>query len=401
MYSVGFNLVNLGLFKYFYFFMELIGTVSGIEILSQKTSLNQYFSSLLHIKSFEIILPLTISYYSFQLISLAVDLKKGKIEERPGLYEYFSYILFFPIMIAGPILRYTEIRKQLDEPVFIKENMFNGIWLVLSGILKKIILSGTVASIIYPVFAKPNEYSGIALLLTSYAFAVHLYLDFSGLTDMARGMAKLLGFNLPENFKAPFFMTGFGDFWRRWHLTFSFWIRDYIYIPLGGSRCSEWRNVYNLVVTFTLGGLWHGANVNYVFWGLLTGILISIERFFNDKGFRLFPSIPYVKPIVSYLFFLNAYMVTWVMFFTRDLKTAFAVLRNIFTFSQGRNLLNVETILYIMLFTFFFHAIQEWPAWFQKFRKKEIFVLPILSLIIILILISNQSGNMDFFYSKF
>ena len=213
---------------------------------------------------FEVILPATISYYTFQLISLSVDIHKKTIETPVSLYDVASYTLFFPVMIAGPITRYKELRANIDSPVLTKEDMFEGVWKILTGITKKVVLSDAIASIIYPIFREPELYSSLSILLTSYFFAIHLYLDFSGLTDTARGLGRLLGFNLPENFKAPFFLNSFSDFWRRWHLSFSFWIRDYIYIPLGGSRVSEMKGYFNLLVTFILGGLWHGASLNFM-----------------------------------------------------------------------------------------------------------------------------------------
>ncbi|MBE7411664.1 MAG: MBOAT family protein [Leptospiraceae bacterium] len=399
---VGVNLFNLILFKYFYFVLELIGQIFGIGVLSEKTELNRYFSSLLNLKVFELVLPATISYYTFQFISLGVDLKKKVISEKVEFFDIASYILFLPVMIAGPILRYKDIRSQFENPTMNEKDMADGLWLILVGIVKKILLSDLIALSIYPVFSKPADYSGLSLLYTSYFFAFHLYLDFSGLTDMARGIGKLLGFSLPENFKAPFFLSNFGDFWRRWHLTFSFWIRDYIYIPLGGSRKGELRTSFNLLITFILGGLWHGASLNFALWGFLTGIFLSIERFFGNLQFmEKIPKIPYLSFGLKYFFVLHIYLISWVLFFTPDVKTALLVMKNIAIMKKGLELTALETGFYVGVFTFLFHSVQEWPDAFRKFEKYKYRILPFGYILVLLVMISNQSGNLDFFYAKF
>ncbi|MCE9500231.1 MAG: MBOAT family protein [Leptospira sp.] len=398
---IGFNLGNLVLFKYFYFGLEIVGQFSGVAILTEKTELNKYFSSLLHLQNFEIILPATISYYTFQFISLGIDLKRGEIGKIPTLYDVASYVLFFPVMIAGPILRFNQLSGQFASPAITKDKMYNGIWLVLLGIIKKVLLSDTISGIIYPLFSHPSDYSGISLLLTSYFFAFHLFLDFSGLTDMARGIGILLGFELPENFKAPFFLNSFGDFWRRWHLTFSFWIRDYIYIPLGGSRVPEFRNYLNFLVTFVLGGLWHGASMNFALWGFLTGLFLSVEKFFEIRNISMLPRIKYIAPALKYVLVLHVYLVSWVLFFTPDVKSGLIVMKNIICFSDGLDLKGKETGIYVALFTLLFHAFQEWPEKFEKFARYKNYFLPVFSVIVILMLFSMTSGNVDFFYSKF
>lgn len=397
--SIGFNLANLFLFKYFYFFLETIGYISGIEILTHKTLLNQYFSNLTHFANFEVVLPATISYYTFQLISLSVDLKKGEIHELISFYDVASYVLFFPVMIAGPITRFKDIVPKMEEPIISREDMREGIWKILLGITKKVALSDSITTIIYPVFKEPENYSGLSILLTSYFFAIHLYLDFSGLTDIARGLGRLLGYNLPENFKAPFLLNSFSDFWRRWHLSFSFWIRDYIYIPLGGSRVSEWRGYFNLLITFILGGLWHGASMNFMMWGFLTGLFLSLERFFELKQIKILPENKF-KPFIKYLFVLHVYMISWILFFTTSLKAGFTVIWRVLTMKDGFPIGNLELGIYVTIFGMLFQLSEEYPEKFQWIQKIKPALLPIFSFIIVL-LILNNSGNKDFFYEKF
>ena len=226
-----------------------------------------------------------------------------------------------------------------------------------------------------------------------------MYLDFSGLTDIARGLGRLLGFNLPENFKAPFFLNSFSDFWRRWHLSFSFWIRDYIYIPLGGSRVSEVKGYFNLLITFILGGLWHGASLNFVAWGFLTGFFLSVERFLEIKQINILPENK-LKPYIKYIFVLHIYMISWILFFTQSLADAFTVMGRMVTFQNGIQMKYIETGVYVLVLGMLFQATEEYPEkflWFQKYKR---LILPIFSFIIVLILLNN-SGNKDFFYEKF
>jgi len=394
------NLSNLILFKYFYFISELIGLSFGIQALTEKPQLDILISRALGLPGFEIALPATISYYSFQLISFAFDLKNGKILQKVNLVNFFVYSLFFPIMIAGPILRYNDFLSQFESLDIDRQKMFDGIYLLLSGIFKKMVLSDGLTSIIYPVFGDPSQYSGSALLYTTYFFGLHLYLDFSGLTDLARGLAMLLGFTLPLNFKAPFFMTGFGDFWRRWHLTFSFWIRDYIYIPLGGSKKGEFRTTLNFIATFTLGGLWHGANLNFALWGMINGTYVALERLLEVKNIKIIPDFKY-KPIFYYLFVLHMDIITWILFFTKDISTAFTVITKILTLKEGSSLLYLESGIYTGVFVLIFHIFEEYPEKIRISTEFKNSLVPILSILIYLFIISKGGSNIDFYYTKF
>lgn len=396
--AVGFNLLNLFFFKYFYFFLQIIGNTLSISQLQSSEEVNLAISSLLGIPSFNIVLPATISYYTFQFISLAVDTKNGKYTQTIGFLDILSYALFFPVMIAGPILRIDQLTSQINSPTIDSNKMTQGFWLIARGLIKKSLIADNLLFIVSPIFQEPTQFSGLSLLLTTYFFGVLLYMDFSGLTDMARGIAKLIGFDLPENFKAPFFMTSFSDFWRRWHLTFSFWIRDYIYIPLGGSRVSEWRIYFNYIITFTLGGLWHGSNMNYALWGAINGFYLGVERFLEQKGWKI-PTF-WGKQIIVYLLVLHLSMITWILFFTSDVSSALTIIERIFTLKSGMLIPEWETGLYGIVFTFLFHLGEDYShkfLWLEKWKK---FILPILGILLFLMLI-EKSGNIDFFYEKF
>ncbi|MBM9575696.1 MBOAT family protein [Leptospira sp. 201903070] len=399
--AVGLNLLNLGLFKYFYLLMEFVGFVFSIPMLQEKTMLDAKLSSAFGLTGFEVVLPATISYYTFQLISLAVDSKREGFNKEISLSGIFSYVFFFPVMIAGPILRYDQVCDQFSAPSITPSKLTEGLWLFLRGLVKKGLLSAAVVPLIAPAFLSPKDYSGLALLLTCFLFAMNLYFDFSGLTDMARGLGKLMGFDLPENFRAPFFFQSFGDLWRRWHLTFSYWIRDYIYIPLGGSRKGELRTSVNFIVTFMLGGLWHGASLNFLFWGLLTGIYLSLERLFEVQKWKILPEIPYVKPTLRYLFVLLVYSISWTFFFTPDFTSAISSIGRILTFQRGQELTGLESGIYMLIFVVLFHISEEWPEKYSVPEKWRARMLPILGLVILFIMVGMNAGNADFFYSKF
>ncbi|PJZ70163.1 acyltransferase [Leptospira perolatii] len=399
--TIGFNVLNLAFFKYFYFIMDSVGGIISSPALQNKVSLDAKISQALGWSGFEIVLPMTISYYTFQFISLAVDKKKGLIEEPISFRGISSYILLFPVMIAGPILRYKDVSGQFDSPRMTSSDLADGLWLILFGLLKKSVLSVLMTGSIFPVFAEPAVFSGWALLRTIYFFAIYLYLDFSGLTDLARGIGRLLGLKLPENFKAPFFMDGFGDFWRRWHLTFSFWIRDYLYIPLGGSRSGTIRTCLNYLVAFGLGGLWHGASTNYLLWGLFTGGYLSAERVMKDLGIRLLPEIPYFTRIVKYIFVLHVYCISWILFFTPSVGAAFDAVARIFTWAGGQALPNWEPCVSALLIAMLFHASEEWPEKFALQDKTKKRLLPFAWIVLLLVLLGTSAGNADFFYGRF
>jgi alginate O-acetyltransferase complex protein AlgI len=228
-----------------------------------------------------IVLPLGISFYTFETISYVVDVYRGRIAAERNPLHYALYIMFFPHLIAGPIVRPRQFlpqvraRKHFDWP-----RLQLGVQLFLRGLLKKAVLADRLAPIVDPIFLDPAKFSSGTLWLGTVAYAVQVYCDFSGYTDMALGCAHALGFKLPQNFNRPYLSASIGEFWRRWHITLSSWVRDYIYIPLGGSREGEWKTYRNLIVTMTALGLWHGAGWTFIVFGLYHGVLLSLERAF-------------------------------------------------------------------------------------------------------------------------
>jgi D-alanyl-lipoteichoic acid acyltransferase DltB (MBOAT superfamily) len=240
----------------------------------------------LHVKrsSLDFILPLGISFYSFEIISLSVDIYRGRIR-CPSFRDYALFVTFFPHLIAGPIMRGSELLPQLDAGgARSAARTRRGAWLFAVGLAKKTIISDyLLLPFVTEVFAVPGAASGPVHLVAIYSFTFQIYFDFSGYTDMARGAACVLGFELPQNFAEPYLSRDIAEFWSRWHVTLSRWLRDYLYVPLGGSRHGSARTLLNLMLTMFLGGLWHGAGLNFVAWGGMHGVFLVVTRLFGSK----------------------------------------------------------------------------------------------------------------------
>jgi alginate O-acetyltransferase complex protein AlgI len=251
--SIFVNIGALALFKYYNFFAEsFISLFSSFGLSASPLFL-------------DVILPAGISFYTFQTLSYTIDVYKGKIKAEKNFVNFSAYVAFFPQLVAGPIERAENLLVQINKTRKICiSDFFIGLRLFGWGLFKKIVVADNLAAISDPIFSNPGAYDSISLVFAVYAFAFQIYCDFSGYTDMARGLAKMMGFNLSINFNLPYFSTSITDFWRRWHITLSSWIRDYIYIPLGGNRKGKTRMYANLLTAMFLCGLWHGAGLNYI-----------------------------------------------------------------------------------------------------------------------------------------
>lgn len=250
-----------------------------------------------------ITLPLAISFYTFQILALHIDAYRGQLksEERINLPDYMLFIFFFPQLIAGPIMRHSDFFFQIDRARLSERKLFSGLFLICFGLVKKSYAADGIASIIDPVFDLPAAYDAPSNLAAALGFALQLYLDFSGYTDMARGIANLLGYRIPENFRGPYFSTSFSEHWQRWHITLSTWLRDYLYIPLGGNQAGRIRTNINLFLTMSLGGLWHGHNFTFLVWGMLEGSFLVLERMLGLHR-RVWKSLPAKIGIILIVF---------------------------------------------------------------------------------------------------
>lgn len=309
--AVSINLATLGFFKYAYFFDNLINFLLhplGISVTKLP---------------FDIILPLGISFFVFEFIHYVNDVYRGS-EPIKSFVNFALFASFFPTQIAGPIKRFQDFIPQFIKPAkFSIENFDNGVALILLGLGKKVLIADNLAFFVGGGFAHPEAFSGLDLWLFTYAFAFQIYFDFSGYTDIARGSALLFGYKVPINFNLPYLAENVADFWRRWHISLSTWLRDYLFIPLGGSRCSRWLTARNLLITMTLGGLWHGASAHFLFWGFYQGVLLVAHREFKRlrentatgtaKTLSMLLDNRYGKA-VSILVTFHAVCIGWVMF---------------------------------------------------------------------------------------
>lgn len=260
------NLGLLAFFKYFNFFAENLQAVLNSIGLSNSQMV------------FEIILPIGISFYTFQALSYTIDVYRGQMHATKSFYDFLLAVLYFPHLVAGPIQRAHDLISQITNPRKItKEKLLDGTHLIACGFLKKVFIADNLSPYVDQIFASSGS-SGFEVLLATYAFAIQIYCDFSGYTDIARGLAKLMGFEFVLNFNLPYFATNPRDFWKRWHISLSAWLRDYLYTPLGGNRGSTYRTYRNLMLTMIIGGFWHGAAWNFILWGTYHGILLVTHR---------------------------------------------------------------------------------------------------------------------------
>jgi alginate O-acetyltransferase complex protein AlgI len=265
--SVCVNLGILGFFKYFNFFAG-----SMVDLL-KSFGLNADTPTL------QIILPVGISFYTFQTMSYVIDVYRGQLEARRNFFDFALFVSFFPQLVAGPIERASSLLPQVEndrKPTL--DGFYSGCYLMAWGLFKKVFIADNLARYVEPAFAAGAAPDGATVLLAVYAFTFQIYCDFSGYSDIARGCARCLGFELMVNFNLPYIATNPRDFWRRWHISLSTWLRDYLYIPLGGNRGDRWHVNRNLLLTMTLGGLWHGANWVFVLWGAYHGTLLILHR---------------------------------------------------------------------------------------------------------------------------
>lgn len=392
---VGLNLINLAVFKYFYFFTD------SLYYLTRSESVKSFSME------WDILLPLAISFYTFQLIALQVDIHRDQAKDRISFYDYFIFIFFFPQLIAGPIMRTDNFLPQLNSPSIDPDRMKKGLFLIIGGLFKKVVIAENVATIISPLYLSPSQYDPYSLWITAFGFLCQVYCDFSGYTDIARGSANLLGYEIPENFYGPYLATSMRDLFTRWHVTLSTWLRDYIYIPLGGGKTSFSKSNWNLIITNTLGGLWHGANINFILWGAFLGFSIATERTvqrflgkqsFLDNKFLILPKIF----LTFTIFALSGIFFRCAVNGTESVPAALDYFVGLFRFPvKGITLDRIDEILSFLVLTMIFNVLQKYPYFYQKLKRFQDILLPIFGVVILLLLgIFGENGK-DFIYFQF
>lgn len=388
------NLSILGFFKYLNF---------GIDTVNQ---LLDYNNSNFYIFDLSIIIPIGISFYTFQNISYIVDMYYKRYNPYKSKVDFSVYISFFPQLIAGPIVRGNYFQKQINRVINFNWKLIStGCAIFIIGLFKKVVLADQASIFANAAFNVENEFSSFLTLIGIFAFSFQIYFDFSGYTDMARGIAYCFGIKLPINFLNPYNALGFSDFWRRWHITLSNWLKDYLFIPLGGSKVVKFKIHRNLIITMFLGGLWHGAGWNFIIWGLIHGIFLSIELLLFKETLKKIQS-----PLFKFLITLFTYLCvcfSWIFFRAEDFTSAIIVIKNIFLYHEGISYFHQVTLfkfqnwllgfilpLFVLLFSYF--------KTFDKTFKSYNPVFSILFLLgLVCLTIISTRGSSEFIYFQF
>ena len=303
--SVLINLLFLGFFKYSDFFIENFNTATGLSVPLLRVAL-----------------PIGISFYTFQILSYTVDVYRGDVKAQKNFINLAAYITMFPQLIAGPIVRYSHIAKQLEERTLSFENLAKGMRRFVFGLGKKIFLANTLGELC-DVFKASDDKSVLFYWLYAVAFALHVYFDFSGYSDMAIGLGRIMGFRFMENFNYPYISKSATEFWRRWHISLGSWFRDYVYIPLGGNRVSRLRWFFNILVIWFLTGMWHGAAWNFIIWGIYFAVVLIIEKLFLLKFLNK-------TKVIGRVYTLIVVVISFVIFNASDMKEAFSYIGGMF-----------------------------------------------------------------------
>ena len=316
------HVLLFGIFKYFNFVI---------------INVNNLFLSNLNLLN--VVLPIGISFYTFQIISYEIDVYNKKVNVQSNILKYFLYVFLFPQLIAGPIVRYQDVNNEIDNRNVTFEMFANGLRRFIIGLSKKVIIANNLGELCN-IYLNLGDKSILFTWIFAISYMLQIYFDFSGYSDIAIGLGKMLGFNFPENFNYPYMAKSITDFWRRWHMTLSSWFRDYVYIPLGGNKKGVLKQIRNILIVWSLTGLWHGASWNFIVWGLYFGILLILEKFILKKYFSNVPK--FIKGI--YTLFLV--MISFVIFQGDNLSSAFNIIKGLFGLN-GELFINNVTLYYL------------------------------------------------------
>jgi alginate O-acetyltransferase complex protein AlgI len=363
------------------------------------------------IQQTDILLPIGISFFTFQALSYIIDLYAGRVQVQNNPVNFALYISMFPQLVAGPIVRYIHISDQIKKRILSIDMFFSGLSRFVIGLFKKLVIADQLGGIVDKIINQNlSDLSAGTAWIGMICFAFQIYYDFSGYSDMAIGLGRIFGFRFLENFNYPYISKSVTEFWRRWHISLSTWFRDYLYIPLGGNRVSRWRNYFNLIVVFILCGIWHGAYWNFLIWGLFHGFFLILERTFLKKWLDKVPSF------LSHIYFIIVICISWVFFRIQDFGEAVLFLKNMLFFNFNSptvhfsEFLNPELYVYLILAIIFSMPVID-------FIKRNYFVLrlssrfplvpelaksaTVLLLLVYSILMLASSSYKPFIYFKF
>jgi alginate O-acetyltransferase complex protein AlgI len=391
------NLGMLGYFKYTNFLHEIFSSLAGVPF-----------------QPLDIFLPVGISFFTFQSLSYTIDVYRGNLQPVPHWINYAFFVSFFPQLVAGPIVRASDFIPQIEKPAFVSNEMFGkGVFLICTGLFKKAVISDYISTnFVDRIFDAPTLYTGLENLFGVYGYALQIYCDFSGYSDMAIGIALLLGFHFPPNFDSPYQSKNITEFWRRWHISLSSWLRDYLYISLGGNRKGKFRTYINLFLTMVLGGLWHGASFRFILWGALHGLALGIHKFYSSLNLQLIkPENLLTKKMLSVLSVLLTFHFVcfcWIFFRAGSMQTAGEVLYQIvnnFRFAIFIDfIVGYKAVMILMLMGYILHFL---PKNLELKSEEWVTSLPMIGkaialVVVILIVIQTKSaGIQPFIYFQF
>ncbi len=404
--------VNLGMlayFKYFNFLYELV-VRAGNEIgyLFGNDSLQR-----MSFEKMDIFLPVGLSFFTFQSISYIIDIYRGRTTVLHRWIDYLFYVSFFPMLVAGPIVRAREFIPQMyKSPTLSRLQFGEGLYLVLCGLIKKTVISDYISfNFVDRVFDSPLLYTGVENLLGVYGYALQIYCDFSGYSDMAIGIALLLGFRFNVNFDSPYQSATITEFWRRWHISLSSWLKDYLYISLGGNRKGKLRTYINLFITMLLGGLWHGASIRFILWGALHGVALAIHKFIMGR-FKSFKQtgeeMGFIRRFTGTVFTFHVVCFGWIFFRADSMQTVKEILMQIFTSFHPEILVQFITgysvVSALMVLGYIFHFMPKKADLFVQglVTRSPLLVQAFMLIVVIFIVVQfKNAGVQPFIYFQF
>ncbi|MBR2067712.1 MAG: MBOAT family protein [Solobacterium sp.] len=381
--SIVYNLAMLFVFKYWNFTMDTIGLIFNKEINYKA-----------------IALPIGISFYTFQIMSYVIDVYKGKARVQRNILDLALYIALFPQLIAGPIVRYVDVEQQIHNRTITLSSFKSGVVRFMIGFSKKVFFADQLSIVVERAF-NLSEQTGYLKWIGAIAYALQIYYDFSGYSDMAIGLGKMFGFTFLENFNYPYISQSIQEFWRRWHISLSSWFRDYVYIPLGGNRKGKVRTYVNLFTVFLLTGLWHGASFNFIVWGLYYGLILIAERIGLAKIISKWPRI------IRHFYTLILVLFGWIIFRANTLSEAIAYMQSMFIFQEGSWASMLQIVNKQQFFLMFMAILFSIPYTriMDVIKKNElsIFIFDMVIGIIFVLAISYlvSSGYSPFLYFRF
>jgi len=390
--SIIFNLGMLGIFKYYNFF--------AASLFDLFMSMGIYLDPI----TLDVILPVGISFYTFQTLSYSIDIYREKLKPTRNLLTFATFVAFFPQLVAGPIERASNLLPQLSAPIQLTPaKIHSALFLILWGYFKKVFIADKVAQYVNVAFSTTSVNTDVPVIVAIIAFSIQIYCDFSGYTDIARGIARLMGIELMVNFRLPYFALSPSDFWNRWHISLSTWLRDYLYIPLGGNKKGQWKTYRNLMITMLLGGLWHGAAWNFVLWGGYHGLLLILYRIIGktSKMRSVKKQLPTFSIVAQWFLMISFTLYGWLLFRAESVDQILVMTKQIFSSDiyDGTALLDVSI-----------HALPLLIMQIAQVRSKDLLMMTKQKLwiqftasiiLLLLILIYGHHETTEFIYFQF